>query len=139
MTVHYAKVIPEFDVADLDRSFTFYVHVLGFSVAYTRPEERFAFLELEGAQLMLQEIGTARRFQTAPLERPYGRGVSLQILVADADAMLAKLAAAGHTPVVPIEEKWYRAGSNWMGQRQFVVADPDGYLLRFARSIGSKG
>lgn len=139
MAVHTAKVIPEFDVTDLDASLAFYVQVLGFSVAYARPEERFAFLDLEGAHLMLQEAnGGARRFNTAPLERPYGRGVSLQITVSDADALLAKLSSAGHTPIIPLEERWYRAGSTWVGLRQFVVADPDGYLLRFARSLGSK-
>ena len=38
---------------------------------------------------------------------------------------------------LPLEERWYRAGAGQIGQRQFVVADPDGYLLRFVRLLGA--
>ena len=37
-------VVPELDVADLARSVSFYVDVLGFRVRIERPEERFAYL-----------------------------------------------------------------------------------------------
>lgn len=70
------KLIPELDVADLDRSLTFYVGVAGFRFCYGREEERFAYLDLDGVHLMLQEAaGPGRRFRTAPLEAPYGRGL----------------------------------------------------------------
>ena len=36
-----------------------------------------------------------------------------------------------HTDWSLREESWYRRGSEENGNRQFVVADPDGYLLRF--------
>ncbi len=66
-----SRLIPELDVSDLERSLKFYVDVVGFSVLYDRPEERFAFLDLDGARLMLEEAeGPGRRFQSAPLERP---------------------------------------------------------------------
>jgi hypothetical protein len=45
-----SRLIPELDVSDLDRSLNFYVKVVGFSVLYDRPEERFAFLDLDGAR-----------------------------------------------------------------------------------------
>ena len=45
---------PELDVSDLDRSLAFYVGVIGFAVMFDRPEERFAFLTLEGVHLMLE-------------------------------------------------------------------------------------
>ena len=58
------RLIPELDVSDLDRSLAFYVDVVGFRVLYDRPEERFAFLDLDGARLMLEEAaGPGRRFQ----------------------------------------------------------------------------
>ena len=41
-----SRLIPELDVADLDRSLAFYVGVVGFTVLFDRPEERFAFLDL---------------------------------------------------------------------------------------------
>jgi catechol 2,3-dioxygenase-like lactoylglutathione lyase family enzyme len=72
------KLVPELDVADLDRALRFYTEVCGFRVAYERPEEGFAYLEREGVEIMLQAAtGPGRRFRTAPLEHPYGRGINL--------------------------------------------------------------
>jgi len=134
-----SRLIPEIDVSDLDRSLTFYVGVIGFRVVYDRPEERFAFLDLDGARLMLEEAaGPGRRFHTAPLERPYGRGVNFQIEVANVDALHARVSEAGFDPIIPIEERWYRRGDTELGNRQFVVADPDGYLLRFFSDLGQR-
>jgi catechol 2,3-dioxygenase-like lactoylglutathione lyase family enzyme len=132
-----SSLIPELDVSDLDRSLKFYVDVIGFGVLYDRPEERFAFLDLDGARLMLEEAaGPGRRFRSAPLERPYGRGVNFQIEVANVDAMHERVRKAGFDPIVPIEKRWYRRDEIESGHRQFVVADPDGYLLRFFSDLG---
>jgi catechol 2,3-dioxygenase-like lactoylglutathione lyase family enzyme len=134
-----APLVPELDVADLDRSLSFYVEVLGFRVRHDRPEEAFAYLQRDGAELMLQAAqGPGRRFRTAPLQPPFGRGVNLQIRVADAAALLGRLAEAGYRPLIPLETRWYRAGRVELGNRQFVVADPDGYLLRFFEDLGDR-
>jgi catechol 2,3-dioxygenase-like lactoylglutathione lyase family enzyme len=134
-----ARLVPELDVADLDRSLRFYVGVLGFAVRYARAEERFAYLDLDGAELMLEEAaGPGRRFRTAPLEPPFGRGINLQIAVPDVDAVFARAAAAGFVAVVPLEERWYRVDARELGNRQFVVADPDGYLLRPFTDLGAR-
>lgn len=83
-----SRLIPELDVCDLDASLRFYVDLIGFELDYQRPEERFAMLSFEGARLMLQEAtGPGRRFRTAPLERPFGRGVNFQIQCSDADKL----------------------------------------------------
>jgi len=133
------RLIPELDVSDLDRSLQFYVDVIGFKVLYGRPEERFAFLDLDGANLMLEEAaGPGRRFPSAPLERPFGRGVNFQIEVANVDALHERVRKAGFDPFLPIEARWYRRDENELGNRQFIVADPDGYLLRFFSSLGQR-
>ena len=132
-------LVPELDVSDLDRSLAFYVDLLGFSVLWARPEERFAYLGRDGAELMLEEAGgPGRRFRMAPLEHPFGRGVNIQILVSGVDALCARIRAAEHALVIPLEERWYRVGGELAGNRQFVVADPDGYLLRFFSDLGRK-
>ncbi len=134
-----ARLVPELDVSDLQRSLAFYTNVLGFSVLWSRPEERFAYLDFEGAQLMLQKAaGPGRRFRTAPLEQPYGRGINLQIEVSNVDALHDRVRASGHDLIIPFEERWYRTGSTLKGNRQFVVADPDGYLLRFTGDLGQR-
>jgi len=131
------KLVPELICADIDCSLAFYTEVLGFAVLYDRPEERFAFLEREGAELMLEQ-STGRRFLAAPLEHPYGRGINLQIQVSDIDALHAAVLAAGIAPYLPLEDKWYRRDDRLLGNRQFIVADPDGYLLRFFQGLGSR-
>jgi catechol 2,3-dioxygenase-like lactoylglutathione lyase family enzyme len=134
-----AALVPELDVSDLDRSLSFYVEALGFQVRYRRDEERFAYLKREGAELMLEEAaGPGRRFRTAPLEPPFGRGVNFQIRVDDAAALLVDALAAGVQIVLDLEDRWYRRDHDEVGNRQFVVADPDGYLLRFFEDLGSR-
>ncbi|HSS01857.1 MAG TPA: VOC family protein [Kofleriaceae bacterium] len=134
-----ARLTPELEVEDLDRSLAFYTGVIGWTVLYARPEERFAFLELEGAHLMLEEAaGPGRRFHGAPLEHPFGRGVNFQIQVANVDAIHARVLAVGADVVLPMENRWYRRGDHETGNRQFVVADPDGYRLRFFTDLGRR-
>ena len=139
--------VPELDVFDLDASLAFYLWIIGFTLVYERPAERFAYLDIEGANVMLREAaGPGRRFRTAPLERPYGRGINFETGVSDVDALYQRVLAAGIVPVAPIEERWYdipadpgqrtSPGPISVGNRQFVVGDPDGYLWRFVTSIG---
>jgi catechol 2,3-dioxygenase-like lactoylglutathione lyase family enzyme len=133
-------LIPELDVDDLDASLDFYVTVLGFAVLYDRPEERFAFLAREQVHLMLQEaVGPGRRFRTAILEHPYGRGVNFQIQIADVAQLYDTVCMHGCAIVIPLEERWYRISEQVVtGNRQFVLADPDGYLLRFFSELGRR-
>jgi len=35
-------------------------------------------------------------------------------------------------------EKWYRVGDAERGLRQLLVQDPDGYLIMFGQSLGSR-
>ncbi len=37
-----------------------------------------------------------------------------------------------------VEDAWYRAGTTEVGQRQFLVQDPDGYLLRLGAKLGER-
>ncbi len=132
-------LIPELDVSDLERSVEFYTKVLGCTVLYERPDERFVMLDFAGAQLMLEEAnGPGRRFRTAPLEKPYGRGVNFQILVADLETLYKNVLAVNAEIIVPMEERWYRRCEIELGNRQFVVADPDGYLLRLFNDLGER-
>ena len=131
-------ITPELDVSDLETSLRFYVELLGFEVSFTRPEEKFAYLLVNGAGFMLEEIGAGRSFHSAPLERPYGRGVNFQIRVEDVGQLQRRLQAAAIPFVIPLEERWYRNGEEERGNRQFVVADPDGYLLRFFEDLGTR-
>ena len=129
-----AALVPEIYVSDLDRSLAFYCGALGFSVVYQRREERFAYLERAGAELMLEEpIG--RTWLAGPLETPYGRGVNFQITVEDAAALKVAALAAGAPLVMDLEEKTYLRDDEPVRVRQCVVQDPDGYLLCFSELL----
>jgi catechol 2,3-dioxygenase-like lactoylglutathione lyase family enzyme len=131
------RVIPELNVTSLDASLEFYTKVLGFDLLYQRAEERFVMLDLDGARLMLEEAaGPGRRFVVGPLERPFGRGMNLQIQVPDAALLYARVVAAPRSVLIPLEQRWYRVDLRERGNEQFVVADPDGYLLRFFTDLG---
>ncbi|MGB4056706.1 MAG: VOC family protein [Alphaproteobacteria bacterium] len=133
------KVVPELDVDNIERSLKLYVDVLGFKILYSRPEEKFAYLDLDGVHMMLEEAtGPGRRFRTAPLEHPYGRGINLQIEISDAKILHDRVQKAGIDLVVPLEERWYRKDKTEKGHSQFVIADCDGYLLRFFSNLGER-
>jgi catechol 2,3-dioxygenase-like lactoylglutathione lyase family enzyme len=113
------KLTPELDVTNLDRSLAFYVGMIGFRVVFSRPEDRFAYLDLEGVHLMLEELGgSGRYFTTAPMAHPYGRGVNFQIEVADVDALYALVRAGGFPVPIPLDDRWYRQDAIENGNRQ---------------------
>lgn len=135
----WADMVPELLVSDLDRSLRFWCGSCGFGVAYERPEDRFAYLDRDGVQVMIEEVmAPGRRWVTGPLERPFGRGINLQMTVGALEPILTGLRAAKWPLFLEPEEVWYRAGSLECGVRQFLVQDPDGYLLRFSQSLGER-
>ncbi|MGR3485244.1 MAG: bleomycin resistance protein [Paracoccaceae bacterium] len=136
----WAPLVPELGVTDVEVSLPFYRDLLGFEVAYERPQEGFAYLHRDGAELMLDQVGLDRTFlaRDAPLVPPFGRGMNLQIAVRALDPILEALADAGIPLHLAPEQAWYRAGKVEHGMRQCVVADPDGYLLRLAEGIGTR-
>ncbi|MEO8607186.1 MAG: VOC family protein [Chloroflexota bacterium] len=138
MDITSNALVPELSVSSFEKSLDFYTRILGFSVAYDRLEEGFAFLVLDGAQIMIDEIGKGRTWKTADFDFPLGRGINLQIEVENVDSILTNL-QQNHVPLfLELEEKWYRVGDHEVGNRQFLVQDPDGYLLRFTQDLGER-
>ena len=123
-------LVPELSVSNISRSLAFYCDLLGFALRYQRVEEGFAFLDLGQAGLMLDQSGVGRDWVTGPLEKPFGRGINLQIQFDDLAPVLGRLAAAQTALFASVEVKTYPAGEHIICQRQFCVQDPDGYLLR---------
>jgi catechol 2,3-dioxygenase-like lactoylglutathione lyase family enzyme len=138
MNISANSLIPELGVSDFSTSLGFYTRILGFTVAYQRPEDGFAFLVLGMAQLMIDEIGKGRTWETAALEFPLGRGLNFQIAVQSVQPIVEAVTRQ-HIPLfVDLEEKWYRRDDCEVGQKQFAIQDPDGYLLRFVEDLGTR-
>ena len=129
----FAPLVPELAVFDLARSTAFWCDVLGFTIAYQRPENNF---ERQGSQVMLDQANG--NWETGPLKRPLGRGINFQMFVESVEPLLDALKQAGWPLYKQCHDAWYRIGDREVGSRQFLVQDPDGYLLRFAQDLGTR-
>ncbi|MGG2090968.1 VOC family protein [Priestia aryabhattai] len=85
----FNKLIPELSVKDINNSEEFYLEILEFQLMYERVEEKFAFISLNGAQIMIEECNG--HWQTGELEYPYGRGINFQIEVENIESILQNL------------------------------------------------
>lgn len=133
------KLVPELICSDYEASLAFYARLLGFQIRYARPEQRFAFLQREGAELMLEQpLAQDRLWPRAELAQPFGRGMNLQVEVSDIGALHAAVSAADVPFYLVLEDRWYRRGESEVGNRQFAIQDPDGYLLRFFQDLGTR-
>jgi catechol 2,3-dioxygenase-like lactoylglutathione lyase family enzyme len=133
----WAGLVPELLVEDIAASLAFWCGPLGFAIAYQRAEQFFAYLERpEGAQIMLcQRSG---RWETAPLERPFGCGIMFQVHVDAIEPVLSLLASAGWPLHAGPREVRRRLGDREGGPREVFVQDPDGYLVMIAQMIGER-
>lgn len=133
----WAMGMTEMMVTDYAVSYRFWTEVLGFQRAFERPQMKLACLQRpEGAQVMIyQRDGD---WETGPMDQPYGRGMVVQVYVTDAAADAARVAAAGVPFYVGLREKWRDWGDRMGGQREFLVQDPDGYLVMVAQRIGER-
>jgi catechol 2,3-dioxygenase-like lactoylglutathione lyase family enzyme len=133
----WAKLAPELHVNDIEASLEFWRSILGFEIAYERPEEKFVYLEHpDGHQVMLcQRHG---RFETGPFEYPLGRGVMLQLYFESIEPAWAAVSARQWPVYHELREIWRRAGDCESGQREFFLQDPDGYLIMVAQNLGER-
>jgi len=129
-------MVPELTVTDAAASLRFWVGLCGFEVVYDRPDEGFAYLRYGESEVMIDQLGLGRDWVTGPLERPLGRGVNFTVQVESLDPVLARIVEAEWPLFLAPESKEYRAGGSSVTVRQFLLQDPDGYLVRFSERVG---
>lgn len=134
--IKFNALIPELSVSSFEESLKFYCDVLGFEIDYQRQESKFAQISLEGAQLMIEEIND--NWDVGKMEKPFGRGINFQIELKQIKPMLDSLAKNKYSLFKEVMENWYRQDNQLLGNREFLVQDPDGYLLRFSEDLGEK-
>ena len=134
--MEWSKLVPELTVADFDLSLRFYVELLGFEIVHRRENPAFAYLNQAGAQIMLEAFHETG-WNTAALERPFGRGINFQIEVSAVQPIVDRLTQAGHALYRGVAENWYKTAEGLSGQREFLAQDPDGYLLRFSQCLNA--
>lgn len=126
----FNKLIPELTVSNIDRSKDFYV-MLGFEVKYERDEEKFVFLEMNGSQIMIQEIND--KWNTGELEFPFGRGVNFSIEVEDVVGLYEYLMKRKFPLFSELMTNEYEVDGKMYVDKEFLIQDPDGYLFRFTQ------
>lgn len=132
----FADLVPELSVSNIQASLSFWRDLLGFDIAYDRPDARFAYLVRGRLQVMLCELNG--RWETADMQRPFGRGINFQMVVDRIDPILSALDEAKWPLYEPPNQAWYRVGNQDVGQREFLVQDPDGYLIRLVERLGTR-
>lgn len=136
------SLVPELSVSDLDKSLHFYRDVIGFEVLFERAENRFAYMAFHGSEIMIEEDrpreGASALWIVEPLDYPRGRGLNMSIDCPDIEGLASRLVAGGIQLRSSIEENWYRENQVLHGERNLLVQDPDGYLLRFTERLGTK-
>ena len=75
-------------------------------------------------------------WETAPLDRPYGRGVMFQVNVTSIEPVQRSLEAGGWLLYAGPRDVWREVGDRKAGQREIFVRDPDGYLI-MSRTISA--
>lgn len=126
--IKFNSLIPELSVTDINTSIKFYTN-LGFKILYERKEDKFCFLELENNQLMIEQIND--NWNTGPLEYPFGRGINLSMTVSNIEAFYNKTKQLNYQTFQELTINEYQVNNTTYQDKEFLIQDPDGYLLRF--------
>ncbi len=124
----FNSLIPELSVSNIEVSREFYLNI-GFKIKYERPEDKFIFLELENNQIMIEEIN--KNWNTGKLEYPFGRGINLSMSIKDLDNYYNKLLSKNIKFFQKLMINEYEVNNEIYYDKEFLIQDPDGYLLRF--------
>lgn len=124
----FNSLIPELSVSNIELSKKFYLD-LGFEVKYERKENKFCFLQLEKNQIMIEEQND--NWNTGKMEYPYGRGINISMVVSNVENMYTKLKEKNIEFFKKLEIHDYRINDEISFDKEFLIQDPDGYLLRF--------
>ena len=135
--INWNQIIPELSVTNLEKSLKFY-NTAGFKVEYDRPENKFAFISLGEIQFMLQELSNNEKWNVGSLKYPFGNGINFQLEVNNLDEIYNNFKNSNYKITFDIEENWYRQDNKLLGNKEFLIQDPDGYLLRFFEDLGEK-
>lgn len=135
--MNFNCLIPELRVFDLEKSKQFYTQILGFEIAYSRSD--FAMVVLNECQIMLQQL-TLPSVKgswnvTDDMTYPLGRGINFQIILPDISKVYFSLKKHNVKIFVDLMVSDYQENDTNNHVLEFLVQDPDGYLLRFQQDI----
>ena len=124
----FNSLIPELSVSDINISKEFYKSI-GFKIIYERIDDKFCFLELEGNQIMIQEENDI--WNVGDMEYPFGRGINISMSVSNVTELYNLIKSKNLIIFKELEIHNYQVNDKIYNDLEFLIQDPDGYLLRF--------
>jgi catechol 2,3-dioxygenase-like lactoylglutathione lyase family enzyme len=123
------QLVTEILVTDISASINFYLQ-LGFMLL--RAADDFAELTWEDHRLFLAELSAFHDAARAdPSPRPKSPRANVRVMVPDVDDYWQRAKEIGAEIILPIADRYY-------GLRDFTIADPDGFGIRFASTLESR-
>ena len=124
----FNSLIPELTVTNIEKSKEFYQKI-GFKIIYERKETKFCFMQLEENQIMIEEQN--ENWNVGKMEYPFGRGINISMSIKDVEKYYNKLKKQKIKIYLELEIHEYRVDDKIYKDKEFLIQDPDGYLLRF--------
>jgi uncharacterized glyoxalase superfamily protein PhnB len=131
----FSKLTPNLLVANVERSLSFYIDVLGFERGMTVPQQSpfvFAAVTSGAIEVFFNDATTAVKEYPAFAGKPIGATGTMFIELEGSgtiDALHDRIKPRA-TITMPIVTQFY-------GMREFAIADPDGYVITFAQRVSA--
>ena len=125
----FNNLIPELSVFDILQTKNFYEE-LGFKIEYERQEEKFVFMSFQDSQFMFEQIHD-EGWNTGELIYPLGRGINFSIAVDDIENLYTLVKSKKLEIYKKLTKSVYLVNGIEEIQMEFLIQDPNGYLLRF--------
>ena len=125
----FNNMIPELSVFDILQTKNFYEE-LGFKIEYERQEEKFVFMSFQDSQFMFEQIHD-EGWNTGELIYPLGRGINFSIAVDDIENLYTLVKSKKLEIFKRLTKSVYLVNGIEEIQMEFLIQDPNGYLLRF--------
>ena len=125
----FNNLIPELSVFDILQTKKFYKE-LGFKIEYERQKEKFIFMSFQDSQFMFEQIHDDG-WNTGELSYPLGRGINFSIAVEDVEELYKLVKTLDFEIYKELTRNKYQVNGTEETQIEFLIQDPNGYLLRF--------
>ena len=127
--MEFNSLIPELSVFDIVQTRNFYEE-LGFKIEYERQKEKFIFMSFQDSQFMFEQIHDDG-WNTVELSYPLGRGINFSIAVEDVEGIYKLVKTLNFEMYRELTRNQYQVNGAEETQIEFLIQDPNGYLLRF--------
>lgn len=128
----FNSMVPELTVKNIDITREFYIDILGFKLEYERVEDKFIFLSYGESQFMFEEFHQDG-WNLEGLSYPFGNGVNFSIETDDIESLYKVVKNLEIKLYRELKIVNYRVGGIEVSDKEFLIQDPDGYLLRFVQ------